>query len=171
MITSILHLCSSCQFKGRQNDNKIKKFFFVFRRKLSNTVSLLGVMFCTLSYTLWFQEAIFIGPATVIPGMLFSGFFLPIPLVPEGLSWLSYLSHVRYAFESFILSVYGFNRENLECSEGLCLFQSPDLLLAHLDMEETSLLMSISSLAIFLLVLRTLCFFGLKWKINRCLQN
>ena len=71
------------------------------------------------------QLAVFLGPITMIPIILFSGFFVNLSTVPVWLSWLSYLSYARYSFEGLMLAVYGFDREDMHCSVAFCHYRSP----------------------------------------------
>lgn len=49
-------------------------------------------------------------PLSMAPVFLISGFFAKINKLPVFLKPIAIVSYVRYAFESFLVSLYGFNR-------------------------------------------------------------
>lgn len=54
--------------------------------------------------------AVFVGPMTSIPFLLFAGFFVRVKTMPSYLVCVSYFSYLRYALEALISLIYGFNR-------------------------------------------------------------
>lgn len=73
---------------------------------------------------------------------------------------------LRYSFEGTILSIYGMNRTELECSEQVCLFQKPEEVLEMLDMEEATLHVDFILLGVFFLVLRLATYLVLHYKVK-----
>ncbi|KAJ6223012.1 hypothetical protein RDWZM_001557 [Blomia tropicalis] len=56
------------------------------------------------------SAAVFLGPISTVPIMLFGGFFVRISTIPWYLRHFSYLSYIRYAFEASLVAVYGLHR-------------------------------------------------------------
>ncbi|RXG59507.1 ATP-binding cassette sub-family G member 4 [Armadillidium vulgare] len=112
------------------------------------------------------EGAVFIGPVSTIPILLFSGFFAPYSTIPVYLRWITYLSYVRYGFEGALLSIYGFNREKLNCSEPYCHFKSPEKFLDTMDVGNIPYWANVLALFGFFLLLRVAGYFVLRWKLK-----
>lgn len=67
--------------------------------------------------------------------VLFSGFFANLDDIPYYLSWLPYISYVKYSFEGTMISIYGLDRAKLECKELYCHFKYPTTFLNQMSMK------------------------------------
>ncbi|XP_073949040.1 ABC transporter G family member 2-like [Choristoneura fumiferana] len=76
----------------------------------------------------------FVVPAANIPMLMFSEFFIPYHEMPYYLRPFAAISYFRYAFDAFVQSAYGFNRENLPCNKAFCMFKSPEAYLTYLGL-------------------------------------
>ncbi|XP_024871019.1 ATP-binding cassette sub-family G member 4-like [Temnothorax curvispinosus] len=112
------------------------------------------------------ESGVFIGPVISVPIILFSGFFVNFKAMPKYLKFLSYMSYVRYGFEGTMISVYGYNRAKLKCSEYYCHFKSPTKFLEQMAMENAVYWVDVVALLGFLLVLRVIVYFVLKLKLR-----
>jgi len=111
------------------------------------------------------QSAVFIGPVSTIPIFLFSGFFVTLNAVPAYLRWVSWVSYARYAFQSTLTAVYGYDRANLRCSEAYCHFKNPVKFLEQLDCLDVSVTQQAIILFAILLGCRLLSYWALRFKI------
>ncbi|KAL5104444.1 ATP-binding cassette sub-family G member 1 [Taenia crassiceps] len=116
------------------------------------------------------EVSVFLGPATGIPIILFSGFFITLDTIPKYLQWLSYSSFTRYAFEGSMKAIYGSNRSGMNCSKKptassvFPCITDPQSVLTLLSISHYHYGIDITVLIVFFFILRVLCFFVLKWR-------
>jgi len=109
---------------------------------------------------------VFIVPASCIPLVLFSGFFLNLRDIPKWLRLMADVSYFRYAFEGLALSVYGYNRPNLKCSEVYCYFKSPLKFLQEFEMADGVYAYDVLALVIWVVAVYISLFCALKYRIH-----
>lgn len=112
------------------------------------------------------ETGVYLGPVTTIPVVLFSGFFVNFNTIPKYLRWLTYVSYVRYGYEGAMLSVYGFNRKKLQCSEAYCHFRSPAKFLEELTMDGANFWVDVGALLAVFVAIRIISYFVLRMKIR-----
>lgn len=145
-----------------QEIERFSMFLFV-NILLSLVASCIGLLTGT---ALSIETGTYFGPVSCIPCILFSGFFLSLDSIPRTLQWLGSISYLRYAFEGSMLSLYGYGRAKLDCSEVYCHFRVPSQFLKHLGMQDASYWYDCTLLFIFVVVLRLITYFVLKSKIK-----
>ncbi|KAG8034189.1 hypothetical protein G9C98_001273 [Cotesia typhae] len=112
------------------------------------------------------ESGMFIGPVSSVPIVLFSGFFIKFSAMPNYLSWLSYVSYIRYGFEGAMITVFGYNRPRLKCSIEYCHFRSPTKFLEEMAMLDAVYWIDVVALIGFLLLLRISTYFVLRLKLR-----
>lgn len=107
------------------------------------------------------------GPISIIPMVLFSGFFANLNDLPKYLSWLSYVSYVRYSFEGCMIAVYGMAREKLECNNMYCHYKYPQTFLTQMSMtgDIHTYVIDVVALLGFFMVIRLFSYFVLRIKL------
>lgn len=113
------------------------------------------------------QTSIYLGPVSIIPHVLFCGFFIRLNVIPSYMKWLSYLSIYRYGYEGILISTYGFNRTLLECDVKYCPFQDPEYFLQEMGITNNLLYVNFIVLIAMILSLRIIVYFLLLWKIKK----
>nr|XP_037274517.1 ATP-binding cassette sub-family G member 4-like isoform X1 [Rhipicephalus microplus] len=122
------------------------------------------------------QVAIFLAPAVAIPMLLFSGFVVTLKAMPHYLHWISYVSFVRYAYEGCVLSVYGYDRPELECGEEKdgsvpCLFTEPSEFVNFLGLNEVSVEVCAGALIGFVVIFNVATYVALRMRVKRTFLN
>lgn len=112
------------------------------------------------------ETGVYLGPVTTIPVVLFSGFFINFDAVPEYLSWLTYISYIRYGFEGAMLSIYGYNREKLKCSIDFCHYRKPSQFLKYMSMNDANFWIDIGALTVFFIGIRIISYLVLRFKLK-----
>ncbi|KAL5281063.1 ABCG4.2 family protein [Megaselia abdita] len=112
------------------------------------------------------EAGVFLGPVSTIPTILFSGFFVNFDTIPGYLQWVTYVSYVRYGFEGAMVSIYGMDREKLECSEIYCHFRTPKKFLEEMSMDSAKYWIDAVALIGTFFALRIIAYFVLRWKLH-----
>lgn len=112
------------------------------------------------------QVAVFVAPAVAIPFLLFSGFFVNLNAIPAYMSWISYISFMRYGFEGSMLAIYGYDRPPLVCSQPYCHFRYSQKFLQQFDLADNSYVWSIVGLLVTFLIIRLAGYFVLRFKLR-----
>lgn len=106
-----------------------------------------------------------IGPSVIAPflGLAIYGFDFAhsIPLL---MNIIMKTSFIRCGVVAMVLTIFGFGRTPLECTDVYCHFAKPDVLLKYLDIERTSVWLEIATMLGIMFVFRLLCFIGLRWR-------
>lgn len=106
-----------------------------------------------------------VGPSAIAPflglGVYGFDFAHQIPLI---MNILMKLSFIRCGIVAMVLTVFGFGRQPLECSEVFCHFAKPNVLMQYLDIDKSSVWMEIMFLLIIMLVFRSMCYISLRWR-------
>ncbi|XP_075224485.1 ATP-binding cassette sub-family G member 4-like isoform X2 [Lycorma delicatula] len=113
------------------------------------------------------QLGVFVVPASSIPMFLLSGYFQRPKDLTIGFQYLSYLSYFKYAFEAAILSVFGYNRERLPCSQPYCHYRSLSKFIDDIGVDDFCYWEKINALVLWIFILQISLFCSLKWKIHK----
>ncbi|XP_037935775.1 ATP-binding cassette sub-family G member 1 [Teleopsis dalmanni] len=107
-----------------------------------------------------------VGPLVIAPfmGLAVYGFDFAAK-IPYAMNLLMKLSYIRVGVVSLVLTVFGFNRDELECDEIYCHFSDPKVLIKFLDIERVSMAQQFALLSLLMIFFRTLLYLSLR---KRC---
>ncbi|PSN36494.1 ATP-binding cassette sub-family G member 1 [Blattella germanica] len=138
----------------------------VFHREyLNNWYSLTAYYTSKLVAEIPLQLGIFLVPASSIPMILFSGFFMKLQDFPGYLKWLADVSYFRYAFEGAMQCIYGYDRRDLTCSVPFCFFKASRKILEEFGMEDASYCTDVMALAVWIFFLQMCLLVALKMRV------
>lgn len=86
--------------------------------------------------------------------------------IPLFMQVIMKLSFMRVGIESLVLTVFGYDRQQMMCTEVYCHFDDPKVLLRFLQVDNLNLWNEIGFLVLFGVVFRTLFYFNLKRRIK-----
>ncbi|ODN04903.1 ATP-binding cassette sub-family G member 1 [Orchesella cincta] len=111
---------------------------------------LIGIL-CVRSFNI----SIIVSSSLLLFLFLFSGFFVKRVDMSESVSWITYLSFVRFGIEAILLSIYG---------EGRCSLPKESSVLLKFELKDEDFRFNISALLIHLIVIRLLAYLVLTFK-------
>uniref|UniRef100_A0A1B0GHE0 Putative transporter abc superfamily breast cancer resistance protein n=1 Tax=Lutzomyia longipalpis TaxID=7200 RepID=A0A1B0GHE0_LUTLO len=159
LICSFATLIPAYYMSGQPTESY--KVFFVSALIFLLTVN---AFFCGCAVGIIFgvQMGIFILPSISLLMVMYSGFLISYNLIPSYLKPLSYLSFVRYYFEGLLQTIYGFDREDLDCEGVSCFFRSPKKILENLAIDETNYVWDFVGSFIWIVALKLITIFALR---------
>lgn len=112
------------------------------------------------------QNGSVVGPLLIAPllGLAIYGFDFAadIPMIMYAIMKMSF---VRVGVVSLVLSVFGYDRAQLDCTEVYCHFDDPKVLLRFLRIEKVYLWNEIAYLVMYVVFFRTILYLSLKRRI------
>jgi hypothetical protein len=166
-----------------------------FWRYLVYSSLMVAVSFCAQSQGLIFgaifmnnlAAATFIACVSTIPIMLFGGYLIRIAAMPQWISWLSYISYFKHAFQSILITIYGFDRCFCGTNNNTSINDIPIVLpkvnesgnslihrgecisytMTDFNMADNDLMDSVYEILLYLLIIRIITFFIVLFKISR----
>lgn len=112
------------------------------------------------------QNGMIWGALAIMPFMIFSGYFVHMNDAPTYFRWLFHMSYLKYGFDGALISIYSYERKELECSIDYCHYKNPQKFLKALDMGNDSYWFNAIILGIMFFSLRFLCYFILLYRLR-----
>ncbi|XP_065078459.1 ATP-binding cassette sub-family G member 4-like [Ochlerotatus camptorhynchus] len=108
----------------------------------------------------------FVVPSSIVPMVLFSGFFIRYGELLDVFKPLTYVSHFRYGFEGLALATYGFNRTELGCEEMFCYYRKSKKVLELLEIENSNYWFDVAGLGVWIAVLHVMLYVSLRLRLR-----
>ncbi|XP_058453457.1 ATP-binding cassette sub-family G member 4-like [Malaya genurostris] len=112
------------------------------------------------------ELSVFCVPCSVIPMLIFCGFFVRFREMFDFLIPFTYIGYFRYSFEGAMQAIYGFDRANIPC-EKFCYFGKVSKFLESFDMAENKFTMDVSGLLVWVFVLHVALYASLAIRLKR----
>lgn len=112
------------------------------------------------------ELSVFCVPCSVIPMLIFCGFFVRFREMFDFLIPFTYIGYFRYGFEGAMQAIYGFGRANIPC-EQFCYFGKVSKFLESFDMEENNFTMDVCGLLVWVFALHVALFASLGLRLKR----
>ncbi|XP_058815896.1 ATP-binding cassette sub-family G member 4-like [Topomyia yanbarensis] len=112
------------------------------------------------------ELSVFCVPCSVIPMLIFCGFFVRFREMFDFLIPFTYIGYFRYSFEGAMQAVYGFDRANIPC-EKFCYFGKVSKFMESFDMAENNFTMDVTGLLVWIFVLHVALFASLAIRLKR----
>lgn len=145
---------------------EINRFFMMWL--VCFLVAILGqTLGSALGAILDVQLSVFVVPVSSIPMFLLCGFFQRPKDLSTPFYYLSHLSYFKYAFEAAVVTIFGYNRERLECSQPYCHYRSLSQFIEDIGIDDFCYWKRVGALASWIIFFQILLFCALKWKVYR----
>ncbi|XP_058125810.1 ATP-binding cassette sub-family G member 4-like [Anopheles ziemanni] len=113
------------------------------------------------------ELSVFCVPCSLIPMLIFCGFFVRFREMFDFLIPFTYVGYFRYSFEGAMQAIYGFDRPNLPCSGEFCYFSKVSKFMESFDMLENTFLMDVCGLVVWIFLLHVALYASLAWRLKR----
>ncbi|KAF7379979.1 hypothetical protein HZH68_016927 [Vespula germanica] len=108
------------------------------------------------------QNGVIFGPLIILPFTIFSGFFVHLTDAHPYLHWLFHISFLKYGFEGTMMTIYGYDRPKMHCSDVYCHFAMPKQLMIAVGMKQVDYWFCMTVLIILYIALDTVAYIILR---------
>ncbi|XP_014614696.1 PREDICTED: ATP-binding cassette sub-family G member 1-like isoform X2 [Polistes canadensis] len=113
------------------------------------------------------QNGVIFGPLIILPFTIFSGFFVHLNDAHPYLHWLFHMSFLKYGFEGTMITIYGYDRPKMHCSDIYCHFAMPKQLMIAVGMKQVDYWFCMIVLIILYIVLDTIAYIILRVRLRK----